>query len=174
MIQGLIARNLIQRRVFISYHHAGDKAYYDAFSNAFSENYQVIQDNSVERAIDSNNAEYVIRKIREEYITGTSCTIVLCGAGTPWRKFVDWEIKATLDKEHALIGVNLPTNPITQNQKFTVPDRLHDNIESGYAVWVPWATFVASAQSVQQHIELANGKAKALIRNQRQLRGRNG
>ena len=43
-----------------------------------------------------------------KYITGTSCTVVLCG-GRP-RKFVDWEIKATLDKEHALIGVNLPTS----------------------------------------------------------------
>lgn len=33
--------------------------------------------------------------------------MVLCGAEAPQRKFVDWEIKATLDKEHGLIGINL-------------------------------------------------------------------
>jgi len=49
-----------------------------------------------------------MRGIRENFITGTSCTIVLCGAQTHLRKYVHWEIKATLDKEHGLIGVNLP------------------------------------------------------------------
>jgi hypothetical protein len=47
-----------------------------------------------------------MQRIRDKHITGTSCTIVLCGSLTPWRKYVDWEIKATLDKEHGLIGIN--------------------------------------------------------------------
>lgn len=124
--------------------------------------------------IDSSNTDYVIRRIRENYITGSSCTVVLCGAQTPYRKFVDWEIKATLDKQHGIIGVNLPTNPMSENYKYTVPDRLYDNIQSGYAIWVDWATFIQSTQSVQQHIELANSKSALLINNSRVLRQRNG
>ena len=110
--------------MFVSYHHGGDRAYYDAFSQLFDASYDVIQDNSVEREIDSDDAEYVIRRIREDFITGSSCTVVLCGTDTPKRKFVDWEIKATLDKEHGLIGINLPANPRLLNGNVTVPNRL--------------------------------------------------
>jgi hypothetical protein len=77
---GLLSGLGIKRKVFVSYHHGGDRAYYDAFINAFSNTYDVIQDNSVERAVDRTNADYVIRRIRENYITGSSCTIVK-GAG---------------------------------------------------------------------------------------------
>jgi antiphage defense system Thoeris ThsB-like protein len=171
MANGLLSGLQIKRKIFVSYHHGGDSAYYDAFISAFSNTYDVIHDNSVERAVDSLNTEYVIRRIRENYITGSSCTIVLCGAETSSRKFVDWEIKATLDKQHGLIGVNLPTNPINATQTYTVPDRLHDNIESGYAVWIDWAAFT---QNVQGYIEVANSKSSSLINNSRALKQRNG
>src|SRR5215472_9931045 len=95
----------VKRKVFISYHHAGDQAYYDAFSRAFSGVYDVITDNSLVRGIESDVVEYVMRRIRENYITGSSCTIVLVGRDTWGRKYVDWEIDATLQKEHGLIGV---------------------------------------------------------------------
>lgn len=175
MANGLLSGlGAIKRKVFVSYHHGNDKPYYDAFINTFSNSYDVIHDNSVERAVDSTNTDYVIRRIRENFITGSSCAIVLCGPQTPWRKFVDWEIKATLDKQHSLIGVNLPTNTPSANNNYTVPDRLHDNIQSGFAVWVGWAIFTQSQQSVQQHIELANSKLAQLINNSRALRQRNG
>lgn len=63
-----------------------------------------------------------MRRIRGDYLTGTSYTLVLCGKETPWRKFVDWEIKATLDKQQGLIGLGLPSNP-SLNGKVRVPDR---------------------------------------------------
>ena len=72
-----------KRKVFVSYHHGGDAAYYAAFSQQFSETYDVVHDNSVDRLIDSDDVDYVLRKIREDYMIGTSCTIVLCGAQTP-------------------------------------------------------------------------------------------
>jgi hypothetical protein len=174
MANGLLSSLGIKRKVFISYHHSGDKAYYDAFINDFSNTYDVIHDNSVERAIDSSNTDYVIRRIRENFITGSSCTIVLCGAQTPYRKFVDWEIKATLDKKHGLIGVNLPSNPLSANSKYTVPDRLHDNIESGFAIWTNWVSFTQNIQSVQGFIEQANSRSALFINNNRALRQRNG
>lgn len=163
-----------KRKVFISYHHGGDQVYYDDFSGTFVDTYDVIFDNSVERRIDSDNVDYVIQRIRDNFITGSSCTIVLCGAETPWRKYVDWEIKATLDKEHGLIGVNLPTNRTNASGKFTVPDRLHDNIQSGFAVWTNWQNFIQSTASVKAFIEQAVGKPVNLIVNNRQMMSRNG
>jgi len=165
---------VMKRKVFVSYHHGNDRSYYDAFISAFSNAYDVVHDNSVERAVNSDNADYVIRRIRENYITGSSCTIVLCGPQTPWRKFVDWEIKATLDRQHALVGVILPTNPLNIDNKYTVPDRLHDNIQTGFAIWVDWSTFTQSHEAVRQCIEVAKLRSTQLIDNSRPLRRRNG
>lgn len=170
----LSALRVPKRRVFVSYHHAGDRMYYEEFSRFFSGTYDVIQDNSVDRKIDSTNAEYVIRNIRENYITGTSCTIVLCGPQTPWRKFVDWEIKATLDRSHGLIGVNLPTNPMRVGGVFVVPPRLHDNILSSYALFLRWAELNSSPQVLVSRIEEANARSRTFIDNSRTLRRRNG
>jgi hypothetical protein len=165
---------LTGRRIFVSYHHGGDREYYEAFSRLAADAYDAVEDNSVERLIDSDDAEYVLRTIRENYITGTSCTVVLCGAQTPWRKFVDWEIKATLDRQHGVIGANLPTNPPDANGRFTVPGRLYDNIESGYAVWTTWADLVSSAVRLRAFVEDANQRNRMLIRNGRAMRTRNG
>lgn len=146
---GQRAQSAVRRKVFVSYHHGGDQAYYDAFSQAFHDTYDVIYDNSLERSIDSDNVDYVMRRIRENYIQGSSCTVVLVGKETHARKYVDWEIKATLDAGHGLIGVQLPTAPVTSQNTVTVPERLNDNIKSGYALWLPWADIVASAQACQ-------------------------
>lgn len=104
-----------KRQIFVSYHHGSDQWYYDEFSRIFSDTYDVVKDNSLDRAIDSDDSDYVMRRIRENYITGTSCTIILCGAETSQRKYVDWEIKATLDKYHGLIGINLPSSTSSGN-----------------------------------------------------------
>lgn len=162
------------RKIFVSYHHGNDRYYYNEFARIFANTYEAIQDNSVDRLIDSDDVDYVIRKIREDYITGTSCTIVLCGSETPWRKFVDWEIKATLDKQHGLIGVNLPTNPLTPNRTYAVPDRLFDNIQRGYALWIQWYQLLAGSDFLAQQIEIANKQPTWLINNSRDLRRRNG
>lgn len=163
----------IKRKVFISYHHAGDQAYYDAFSQKFDDDYEAITDNSLERAINSDDANYVMQRIRDNHITGTSCTIVLVGDQTWGRKYADWEIKATLDKEHSLIGVQLPTLKPGLDGMVRVPDRLNDNIKSGYALWLTWAAFTASAQACTGYIEQANARKKNLIVNNRDRRLRN-
>jgi hypothetical protein len=167
--QEFLKAQQVKRSIFVSYHHGGDRVYYDAFARLFADTYQMVQDNSVEREIDSDNSEYVIQKIRDEHITGSSCTVVLCGADTPNRKFVDWEIKATLSKEHGLIAVQLPSN-----SNFNVPARLMDNVSSGYAVWTNWQHLAANPKWLSNLVEQANAKSKLLIRNQRELRTRNG
>ena len=163
----------VKRTVFISYHHGGDQQYYDTFTRAFDDTYDVIFDNSIERRIDSDDVRYVIQRIRDNFIKGSSCTIVLCGAETPWRKYVDWEIKATLDMQHGLVGVNLPTNPVKLNGSVTVPSRLHDNIQNGYAIWINWSAFTQSAAAVKGLIEQAIAKPTQLSVNNRQMMPRN-
>ncbi|HEY6167661.1 MAG TPA: TIR domain-containing protein [Verrucomicrobiae bacterium] len=163
-----------KRSVFISYHHEGDQQYYDAFTRAFDDAYDILFDNSIERRIDSDNVNYVLQRIRDSFISGSSCTIVMCGLETPWRKYVDWEIKATLDMEHGLIGVNLPTNGANASGNVTVPDRLHDNIQSGYAVWTNWSAFTGNPANVKSMIEQAVARPAKSIAASRPMMARNG
>lgn len=165
-----------KRKVFVSYHHANDQPYYNAFSNHFSKTFDIIQDNSLDRNIDSVNTEYVMRRIREEYLTGTSCTILLCGAETQNRKYVDWEISATLDKKHALIGVKLPTAKISGEGKVIVPDRFAANYYNGYAIWVTWENLFNSGHELSYYINDAvqhSQKNVGLIDNSTPLMVRN-
>lgn len=162
----------VRRKIFVSYHHGGDQGYYDLFSRTFGDTYDIIYDNSLERSIDSDDPAYVMRRIRENYITGSSCTIVLVGHKTSKRKYVDWEIMATLEKQHGLIGIHLPTARI-ENNLVIVPDRLHDNIQSGYALWVTWSAIIQNAQFLPEQINVANDRSMDLIRNDRDRMQRN-
>ncbi len=173
MSNGLLGSLLIptKRKIFVSYHHSNDQWYYNEFSRIFSDTYEVVQDSSLDRGIDSDVPDYVMRRIRDNYITGTSSTIVLCGAQTPQRKYVDWEIKATLDKCHGLIGINLPSS-MSNNNGVVVPGRFNDNYHSDYAVWIQWQDL--TPRTIAQSIELANSKSSTLINNSRQMRRRNG
>ena len=163
----------VKRKIFVSYHHRGDQAYYDAFSRTFSDAYDVVTDNSLERAIDSEDVDYVMRRIRENHITGTSCTVVLVGADTWGRKYVDWEIKATLDKQHGVIGIQLPTLHPNPAGQVSVPNRLHENIQSGYALWTTWAYVSSGSNACASLIEQANARDKKLIVNHSDRRLRN-
>lgn len=162
----------VKRKIFVSYHHDSDQAYYNEFSRFFSDTYEAVQDSSLNRLVDSNNTDYVMQRIRDNHITGTSCTIVLCGPQTRWRKYIDWEIKATLDKQHGLLGIQLPNNIPDPQGRVHVPDRLCDNIGSGYAVWTSWD--ILTLDHFRSCIEIANRKPKSLIRNDLIMRSRNG
>jgi hypothetical protein len=128
----------VKPRVFVSYHHGQDQAWYDLFSGLFAGTYDVFTDTSLERKVDSEDTDYIRQSIREENITGSSLTIVLCGPATWGRRWVDLEIQMTLNKKHALLGLVLPTHRASPAGKFLVPDRLHDNLETGFAYFVCW------------------------------------
>ncbi|WP_112196666.1 TIR domain-containing protein [Pseudomonas sp. LG1E9] len=165
----------MKHRIFLSYHHSFDQGYYDAFSKHFHDTLEAIHDKSLDKEIDSDNVDYVMRKIRDEYLTGTSSTIVLIGAETYTRKYIDWEIKATLDKEHALVGVYLPTaKRSADGSKIIVPGRLYDNVASGFASLVSWETITASANALDDCIKAAKAKSKSLIDNSREKKLKNG
>ena len=161
-------------RIFVSYQHDPDQPYYDKFSQLFHDAYECVFDNSLDDPVDSTNTDYIMQRIRDEYITGTSCTIVLVGPTSYQRKYLDWEIKATLDKEHGLIGVRLPTAPVTPDNKVVVPRRLHANIQSGYALSLSWSQVTASADALKRFIADACSRSKTLIVNPKELKTRNG
>ncbi|MCC7315423.1 MAG: TIR domain-containing protein [Planctomycetes bacterium] len=125
-------------KVFVSYHHQRDQAHYERFSSLFHDGFDVITDTSIERRIGSDDVGYQQQVIREEHITGSSITIVLCGAETWKRRWVDWEIHMTLNKKHALLGIALPTAARNQAGQIIVPDRLLANINRGFANWIGW------------------------------------
>lgn len=173
----LLQRQSVQpkRKVFISYHHA-DQEWVDGFRKQFGGVYDLFTDCSLDQAIDSDDLLYVDRTIREDYITGTSITIVLCGPATWRRKCVDWEIYSTLYKDHALLGIMLPHHTATYNNGAFVrliPDRLHTNFQTGYAHLAEWPQ---SPQALTQAIDhaiyqgttykhLKNNSAQKMTRN---------
>jgi hypothetical protein len=162
--------NQVKRKVFISYHHANDQWYCDQFRQQMCGYFDLLTDNSLQRALNSDNTTYIDRKVREEYIWGSSVTIVLCGAQTHKRKFVDWEIAATLHYDHALLGIILPS---CQSDGWTriVPARLQDNLNSGYAHSIPWGH---DPYTIKHAIETAITKNYlSLKRNTRAQMGRN-
>jgi hypothetical protein len=156
----------IRRKAFLSYHHGGDQHYYDRLSEVMHDQLELITDNSLERKIDSSDHNYILRRIREYHLLGSSCTIVLCGADTWRRKYVDWEIQASLAQQMGLVGVWLPTLPLV-NGGTVKPSRLQDNIDSGYAVWTSWTNIADRPTSLADAIESANAKSPTLIDNSR-------
>lgn len=156
-----------KRKVFISYHHANDQFWMNQFSNTFCDGYDVFSDNSLDRQVESDDVDYLARVCRDN-IYGTSVTIVLCGTETGLRKFVDWEIDYTLSCEHGLLGILVPGVTV---QQVSIPLRLLDNIESGYAGFMYYPTDAASLRSA---IERAATADKSLIKNTRTRRYRNG
>lgn len=156
-----------KKKIFVSYHHGEDQYYYNIFSKTFADVYDVIHGNSLDRLTDNDNVDYRMQCIHDECISCSYCTIVLCGAQTPGYKCVDWEIKATLDNSHGLIGVNLPTNPLNLQGKYTIPDRLHYNIQSGYAIWANWNNIVRDVRNLNGLIEMAIRTPRSYIENDR-------
>jgi len=134
-----------RRKVFISYHHA-DQVEVDAFVKAFDERHDVfiyrgLGINMADDIINSNDPDYVMRRIREDFLSDSTVTVVLIGKCTWARRYVDWEIQASLrhgDKTtpNGLLGIVLPSAGKTP----TPPERLLKNLkgknsDEGYARW---------------------------------------
>ena len=163
-----------QRRVFVS-RHDHDAAWHEQLSRVYHQAWELVRDRSLDGLYGTpeSDDEYIMRQIRENHIAGTSCTLVLCGPQTWQRKYVDWEIYATLNKEHGLLGINLPTNPLQADGRYWVPPRLFDNWQSRYAVWAQWKDLATDPALLPKLIEQAIARDKGLIDNSRRTMGRN-
>jgi hypothetical protein len=83
-----------------------------------------------EEVIDSTNTDYVMRRIRELYIRDSTVTIVLVGRCTWARRFVDWEVQASLRRPspNGLLAILLD-----ESIRPDLPNRVQLNRDSGYA-----------------------------------------
>lgn len=149
-----------RHKVFISYHHALDEEYKMEFEWLFGEVFDVI----VPRSVQVNDidpllpTETIRQKIRDEYLRDSSVTVVLIGAETWQRKHVDWEIGSSIrhtqfNPRSGLLGIILPSYPEpNKHNPYTIPPRLHDNIECGFASIHKWSD---DAETVQGWIHEA-------------------
>ena len=102
-----------RRKVFISYYH-GDQDEVNQFVSDFT---SVLIPKTVgvtdrDFDVDSNDPQYIMRKIREKKLEDSTVTIVLVGNCTLSRRYVDWEVRASLQQgqtlPNSLIAINLP------------------------------------------------------------------
>lgn len=145
-----------KHKIFISYHHSNDQDYKEELESIYCE----WLDNCISRSvqdmdIDDNLPDEKIREIiRDNYLKNSTVTVVLVGQETWKRKHVDWEIYSSLydgskNKRSGLIGVLLPSYPDLINNKYnpyTIPQRLYDNIQTGYAKIYSWDDFLINCE----------------------------
>lgn len=145
-----------RHNVFVSYHHALDESYKKIFELRFGNAFGAIVPGSVQVGdIDPHLPTETIRqKIRDEYLQDTSVTVVLIGVETWQRKHINWEIGSSnrdtkANPRSGLVGILLPTYPRADKSKYnpkTIPPRLHDNIECGFASIHTWSEDAATVQ----------------------------
>lgn len=114
-LAALAAGKAIRHKCFVSYHHEDqDEAekFIEDFHDVFIARAVGVSDE--DDFIDSDKPQYVLRRIRELYLTDSTVTIVLVGKCTWARRYVDWEIASTLRDDpnngrSGLIGITLPS-----------------------------------------------------------------
>jgi hypothetical protein len=68
-------------------------------------------DYSVREPYNSTNADYIRSKIRER-IAAASVTVCLIGETTHASRWVDWEIRASVEEHNRIMGIRLHSNSI--------------------------------------------------------------
>jgi hypothetical protein len=150
---------LTRRKSFISYYHKEDQDYKEKFDNLTDD---LIINKSVEDGDISSDVsdEYAKQLIQKGYLEDTTVLIVLIGKNTKKRKHVDWEISGALnlkvgDNYAGLLGLRLPSHPDYGKPDYrpsTIPARLDDNLETGYAIIRDYTT---DRKKLQGYIEEA-------------------
>lgn len=105
------------RKCFITYHH-DDESTVRSFVKHFDHNYGSFIVRRLgempDDLVNSTNTDYVMSCIRRDYIRDSTVTLVLAGRCTWARRYVDWEIQASLRSgqvttPNGLLGIKLPT-----------------------------------------------------------------
>ena len=165
------------RKVFISYYH-GDQGAVNKFVRDFSDVciFKTVGVKDGDFDFDSSDPQYIMRKIRENKLDDSTVTIVLVGSCTHSRRYVDWEVKASLQQgqtlPNGLIAINLPY----MGSKGNLPPRVSDNIrrdlngnDIGYARYYPYP---ASKNQLENWIEdaySARTQRNDLIKNSNEM-----
>lgn len=179
-----------RRRVFISYHEADTVAVED-FIKTFGPSgegaftHKAVGLFGQGDFVDSTDPKYVMQRIREKYLEDSTVTIVLLGHCTHSRRYVDWELKASLTQPalglpNGVIGIILPT----LRTEAHLPDRFRENWALGHsncyatlwqyptsgAVLRTWIEDAYEARTSRKHLivnsrEMMKNNAKCLVHN---------
>lgn len=172
---------MIRRKVFISYYH-GDQEAVDSFIRDYRHVFipKVLgAEGMTKDIINSNNPEYVMRRIREKYLEDSTVTIVLIGSCTHSRRYVDWEIKSSLKQNekylpNGLIGIRLPNR-----ESSSAPPRLVENLgtfhrlitgrDNGYARCHNHPNYSSELQDWIEDAHNARSSRRHLIKNSQDM-----
>jgi len=137
-----------QHKVFISYHRPNDEAYKKRFIDLLGNAYESIIDHPVtDHDFENSLPAYRLqRRIRDNYISDATVTVVLTGQESWKQKHIDWEISASLrdtqyNSHTGLVGILLPTRDDYGRREVdycTIPPRLYENYECGFAKLHEW------------------------------------
>lgn len=171
-----------RHKTFISYHH-GDEEEVSDFIDYFDHDHDVFLSRGIGASmagdvIDSTNAEYIKQRIRQLYLPNTSVTLVLLGEATWGRRFVDWEIAASLrntstSARNGLVAITLPSISDVVGRR--PPDRVLDNVDGdhGYARWMKYPSSAADLATMIDGAYKRRSTHGHLVDNSRSLRLRN-
>lgn len=158
------------RNCFVSYHHDRDQKYISKLRRVIT-NMQVA-DYSIKEDIGHLSDDTIYKKVREK-MRNCSVTVVLIGERTGHRKWIDWEIWASLRgythpydplksfKPNGLLGIYLPV------ESHSIPNRLKDNIDSGFAISMKWENLERDFESKVNYAYWNRSNVEYKIRNGR-------
>lgn len=98
---------MVKHKTFISYHHENEQYEKDEIIKHFSGDDFIdlsVHDGDIDTDLPEDS---IMRKIRDEYLKGSSVTLVIIGEETAQRPFINSEIQASLwgDNPNGLLGV---------------------------------------------------------------------
>ncbi len=148
-----------RHRCFVSYHIDDDAEvtqFVDTFGYVFIPT--VVGVTEDDDFVESDDTDYILRRIREEYLSSTTVTIVLVGRCTWARRFVDWEVYASLRRytdyaPSALLAINLPS--VANDSGRQLPARVNDNVRNTDEGYARWWTYPSSGEQLRTCIDIA-------------------
>lgn len=153
--QGKVAP--VRHKCFISYHGAdidGVTAFVDEFSSVFIPRVVGVSDSDhFNDPVTSTDEDYIKSQIASKYMWDSSVTLVYVGACAWSRKFVDWEIAASLrnsekNRRNGLLGIT----PADRSQN-EIPARLQRNLNSDGDAYARYNFYPTSEESLRSWIE---------------------
>ncbi len=129
LFSGYLNGSPTRKKVFVSHYHTHQQET-DQFLRNFGDVFipKTVGALGNENYINSTNTDYIMQRIRSDYIGDSTVTIVLVGKCTHSRRYVDWEIKGSLRQgvdslPNGLIGIQMPSG----GGGFNPPERLAQN-----------------------------------------------
>jgi hypothetical protein len=162
----------LRRRVFISYCHlnqAESERFVERWSNVFSA--CALGMRFTDDIVNSDNPAYVMSRIRADYLGDSSVTVLLIGTCTHSRRYIDWELKASLQRgtgtPNGVVAFLLPSAHNFNGRTYPyLPDRLAANYCYGdNSTYARYWFMPETEQSMRECIETAFASRTTLADN---------